>query len=306
MNIIVAGSIIMDQIFRLDHLPKPGESMLAKEVINCPGGKGANQAVGAARLGAKAKMIGRVGNDGFGQTMRDSLVTAGVDVSGVRVDNNLPTGTAVVMLAEGVDNSIVVNAGANMRVTPKDIDVVDFTGANALLVQLEIPLETVEYAMRRARQAGMLVVLDPGPAQKCPDSIIALADVITPNETEAEALTGYRVTDRSSAEQAAKKLLRLGPSRVILKMGARGVIVADESTCTFWPIVKVEVVDTTAAGDAFCAALTVRLTGKELFEKALTYAISAGALATTKLGAQPSLPTAAEIEALMKERPYTK
>jgi ribokinase len=306
MNIIVAGSIMMDQIFRLDHLPKPGESMLAREVINCPGGKGANQAVGVARLGAKVKMIGRVGNDGFGQTMRDSLVTAGVNIEGVKVDSESPTGVALIMLAEGIDNSIVVNAGANMQVSPKDIDAVDFTGAEALLIQLETPLETVEHAMRRARQSGLLVVLDPGPARECPDSIIALADILTPNETEAEALTGLQVTDRSSAEQAAKKLLQLGPKRVILKMGARGVIVCDESGCSFWPIVKVDAVDTTAAGDAFCAALTVKLAGKGLFEEALTYSVYAGALAATKLGAQPSLPTAAEIEKFMKERPYTR
>ena len=306
MEIIVAGSIIMDQVFRLDHIPRPGESMLAKDVITCPGGKGANQAVGAARLGANVKMIGRVGNDAFGQTMRDSLVAAGVDIAGLKVDKKSPTGVALIMLAEGIDNSIVVNAGANMQVSPKDIDAVEFTGASALLVQLEIPLETVEHAMRRARQAGLLVVLDPGPARECPSSIIAMADVLTPNETEAETLTGYRVTDRSSAEKAAKKLLRLGPKRVILKMGARGVVVGDESGCSFWPIVKVDAVDTTAAGDAFCAALTVKLAGQEMFEKALTYAIYAGALATTKLGAQPSLPTAADIDRLMKDRPYVK
>ena len=313
-HVLVVGSINMDQIFRLDHLPRPGETMLAGDVITVPGGKGANQAVAAARtlapalrfakhasagVGGQVRMVARLGTDPFGRSLRGALVEAGVDVADVRDDPFAATGVALILLAEGADNSIIVASGANMRVSVADLDAVDWRDVTVLLVQLEIPIETVVEAMRRARAAGALVILDPAPSRGCPPSILALADILTPNETEAGDLAGMAITDVASAMAAGERLRSSEQQRVIVKLGGQGLVVCDVGGCRHVPAIPVPVVDTTAAGDAFCGALAARLAAGAQFDDALRYAIAAGALAVTVLGAQPSLPTLPAVERLL-------
>jgi len=320
-HVLVVGSINMDQIFRLDHLPRPGETMLAGDVITVPGGKGANQAVAAARtlapalrfakhasagVGGQVRMVARLGADPFGRSLRGALVDAGVDVTDVRDDPSTGTGVALILLAEdgadGGDNSIIVASGANMRVSMADLDAVDWRDVGVLLVQLEIPIETVAEAMRRARAAGATVILDPAPSRGCPPDILALADILTPNETEAGDLAGMAITDIASAMAAGERLRSSEQQRVIVKLGGQGLVVCDAAGCRHIPAIPVPVVDTTAAGDAFCGALAARLAAGVPFEDALRYAIAAGALAVTVLGAQPSLPTLAAVEDLISAR----
>jgi ribokinase len=298
-HILVVGSINMDQIFRLDHLPRPGETMLAGDVLTVPGGKGANQAVAAARLGGRVQMVGRLGADPFGRSLRAALHADGVDVAHVREDAAAATGVALILLAEGRDNSIIVASGANMRVAPADLDAVDWAAVGVLLVQLEIPFETVGAAMRRARAAGVTVILDPAPSRGCPADLLALADILTPNETEAADLAGLPITDVPSAMTATRRLRAAESQRVIVKLGGQGLVVCDADGCRHLPAIPVPVVDTTAAGDAFCGALAARLAAEATFDDALRYAIAAGALAVTALGAQPSLPALAAVEALL-------
>ncbi|MCX7671563.1 MAG: ribokinase [Anaerolineae bacterium] len=305
-RVLVVGSINMDQIFRLAHLPRPGETMLAGDVLTVPGGKGANQAVAAALMGGRVQMVGRLGADPFGRSLRAGLIEAGVDVTTVREDEAAASGVALILLAEGYDNSIIVASGANMRVTPADLDAVNWAAVDVLLVQLEIPFETVAEAMRRARAAGALVILDPAPSRGCPADLLALADILTPNETEASDLAGMPITDVTSAMAAAQRLRSAERQRVIVKLGGQGVVVCDEDGCRHRPAIPVPVVDTTAAGDAFCGALAARLAAGAPFEDALRYAMAAGALAVTVLGAQPSLPTLRSVEELLARSRHMK
>jgi ribokinase len=268
-----------------------------------PGGKGANQAVAAARLGSATHFVGRVGNDMFGTRLKEGLASCGVNTDHVLVDDG-PSGVAVIILNDSGQNSIVVAPGANARCRPNDLRPVArlFGRADFVLLQLEIPLATIKAALDMAHAAGLRAILDAGPAQKVPMELLRKAHIVSPNETEAFALTGVEVHNVMSARNAAKKLLDGGVETVVMKLGEQGALVVtgdlEEHVLAF----PVDAVDTTAAGDAFTGALAVALAeGADLID-AVRFANAAGALATTRLGAQPSMPTRDAVEQFMAER----
>jgi len=310
-RIVVVGSLNMDLVIRTPHLPAPGETLFGSDFTTAPGGKGANQAVAAARLGAAVAMVGRTGLDDFGRALRANLQTDGVDTSQVGVDRDAATGVALIAVEEGGQNTIIVAAGANMRVSRADIDeAASVLGAAlGLIVQLEAPLDVVAYSMRLARQAGLVVVLNPAPAQALSPEFLALADVLVPNEREASTLTGVAVTDAASAEAAARVLSPDGVPAVVVTLGARGALLWHRRSAMFVPPFAVQAVDATAAGDAFVGALTTALLraaqGEALSTASLRVALreasAAGALTATKRGAQPSLPTRAELDRFLRD-----
>lgn len=302
-RIVVIGSANIDLVTRVPRAPKPGESLIGLSFATITGGKGANQAVAAARLGAQTLFAGCVGADAFGAMQRQSLSEAGVDVSRLKTHPNEPTGTAVILVADTGENVIVVTPAANYGLSPGDIAALEpeIDGADALLLQLEIPLETVEAALTAAHRRGVPSILDAGPAQQVPERLIALADIVSPNETEAEAMTGIRVETLNDAKRAAQALRAMGAAHVVLKLGARGAYYSGEGEMHTPPF-RVKPVDTTAAGDAFTAALAV-VWGRMPVAAALRFANAAGALATTVAGAQPSMPTRAAVEAMLRDGP---
>ncbi len=301
VRVVVVGSANMDMVAFASKLPAPGETVLGDRFEMVSGGKGANQAVACARLGAETWFVGRVGNDWFGDTLLRNLQVVGVNTQFVTRDEEASSGVALIFVDEQGQNEIVVVAGANGRLRPSDVDAATdvFASANALLVQLEIPLDTVGYALATAAQHGALVVLNPAPAQPVPDEWLELVDVWVPNEREAEGLTGIAVTDLESAEQAAKALLNRGAKSLVITLGANGALMVTPEVTRHFPAFPVQAVDATAAGDAFVAALTVRLAEGATLEEAVRFANAAGALACTKVGAQPSMPTRKEIEDLL-------
>ena len=292
-DILVIGSLNADLVVRAPHFPQPGETISGEDLKVIAGGKGANQAVAAARLGANVSMLGRVGNDNFGDFLLDNLKSNHVDTTFIRRDK-ASTGTATIIVDSNGQNSIVLSAGANGKVSTEDIDKIQ-TDAKILLLQLEIPLETVLYAARWAKKKNMMVILNPAPARELPDELISLVDVIVPNESELSLLTGLPVTDIASAEDAARALLQRGAKHVILTMGSRGALIVDTYTSTKVDTFKVDVVDTTAAGDAFIGGFASVLDSSSLLD-AVRYGCACGALAVTKFGAQPSLPTKEEVD----------
>ena len=298
VHVVAVGSTNFDLVVKAERLPKEGESMLATDLKFFPGGKGANQAVGVARLGAKTTFIGSVGQDMIGDFLIRGLESNGIDVSWVRRDPDRTTGCACIMLFPNGNNSIVVDPSANFALSRSDLERAEkvIVAADALCTVLEIPMEVVEAALQIARKAGKLTVLDAGPPRHCPPEILKLADIVSPNETELEHLTGEKVSGRVSAQEAATKLLELGVRTVVLKLGSDGAMLVTREGAKHFPACRVDAVDPTAAGDAFTAALTVQLAAGATIEAAIQYANFAGALAVTKLGAQPSLPTRAEIE----------
>ena len=298
---VVVGSVNMDLVVRCERLPREGETVFGRDFRVIPGGKGANQAVAAARLGAEAYMAGRVGDDEFGERLLANLRKEGINVDHLQVDKAAPTGVALIDIVASGNNSIVVAPGANMASTPKDLDGLTplLTRADVLIVQFETPIPVVGRALELARAQGVTSVLDAGPAVECPSEILSTADVVSPNETEAEALTGVPVSDVASAERAAKSLLEKGVSTAVLKLGEQGALVATAERIEHVPGYSVSAVDTTAAGDAFTAALAVRLAERDSLLDAARYANAAGACACTKVGAQPAMPTSAEVAALI-------
>lgn len=301
-KILVIGSANIDLVTRVPRCPKPGESLIGSSFQTVPGGKGSNQAVAAARLGAETWFAGCVGNDAFGQLQRDTLSAAGVRIEHMKVHDTEPTGTAVILVAEEGQNSIVVAPSANLQFTAEDVYALEplIQQVDAIVLQLEIDLGGVTAALELARKHGVLSVLDAGPAQQVDDSIIANADLVSPNETEAETLTGIRIATIDGAEAAAQALIERGAREVVIKLGAQGALY--RGTHTFHVrAFPVDAVDTTAAGDAFTAALAMKW-NRTSHEEALRFATAAGALATTVAGAQPSMPTRDAVERLIQER----
>jgi ribokinase len=297
-DVLVIGSLNADLVVRAPHFPAPGETIQGDDLATLPGGKGANQAVAAARQGASVAMLGRVGKDNFGDLLLDNLTRNHVDTRHVRRDD-ASTGTAMIIVDGQGQNSIVLSPGANAQVLPADVEPASFADVKLVLFQLEIPLETVLHAARSAKKNGALVLLNPAPARPLPDDLIASADFLLPNETELTLLTGVPVADIASAEKAARALLVKGAQTVIVTLGANGALLITKDTAKHVPAFKVDVVDTTAAGDAFIGGFACALLRGIELEQAVRYANACGALATTKFGAQPSLPTREEVENLL-------
>lgn len=280
-----------------------GETILGEDFIMTPGGKGANQAVAAAKLGAEVYFIAKLGEDVFAEQSLNNFNKEGVNKKYVIQTEEAPSGVALIIVDDAGNNVIVVAPGANQMLSPEDVKRAesDIASSGALVAQLEIPLETVEFAARLANNCGVLFILDPAPAQKLSPELLKMVDVLTPNETEAQILTGIEVTsNRDSARTAAKKLLEYGVKSVILTMGAKGFLLANDDRMESVPAVKVNAVDATAAGDAFTGSLAVGLAqGWELFDAAL-FANQVAALSVTKMGAQSSMPAKEEVERFMK------
>ena len=297
-DILVIGSLNADLVVRAPRFPAPGETISGEDLAIIPGGKGANQAVAAARQGAKVSMVGRVGNDSFGPTLTQNLQNNNVDTSHVRTDS-AATGTAIIVVDASGQNSIVLSPGANGKVTPTDVDAVSLQDVDTLLLQFEIPLETVIHAASLARQNGLRVILNPAPARPIPNSLLADVDILVPNESELQLLTDMPVTGIDSARSAAQALLAKGVGTVIVTLGSNGALLVTNEQVTHIPAFKVDVVDTTAAGDAFIGGLAAALLKGKSLEEAVQHGNASGALATTQFGAQPSLPTAEDVEHLI-------
>lgn len=298
-SVLVVGSINMDLVLEASRQPYVGESLVGCCYSYAPGGKGANQAVALARLGAGVTLVGCVGADENGRALTTGLGREGIDIGFLREDSESQTGLAVVVLGGDAKNSILVFPGANMRLTLGDLDrAFEARKYDAMVLQLEIPGEIVIESCRRARQAGMPVVLDAGPAQEFPLEQTSGVDILSPNETETFALTGIELKSIADAERAAAKLLSRSNARaVVIKLGEAGAVLQRAGgKCLHFPAQSVSAVDPTAAGDAFTAAMTMRYLESGDMEAAVAYGNFAGALAATKIGAQCSLPTAAEIE----------
>ena len=303
-SIIVVGSSNTDMIIRLDRIPRPGETILGGEFATAAGGKGANQAVAAARAGGDVNFIAKVGRDMFGDQAVAGFKKEGICTDHVSRDESQPSGVALIFVAKDGENSIAVASGANGELSPADVGKAKkiFAGSGLLVMQLETPLNTVQAAADLATQAGVDVILNPAPARALPSTLLKKISMITPNETEAELLTGIKINSDAAASKAADKLLARGVKTVIITLGSRGAFVAGGGVRKLVPGFKVKAVDTTAAGDTFNGALAVALVEGKSLEDAVRFANAAAAISVTRLGAQTSVPTRREIEKLLKNR----
>lgn len=297
MPILVIGSANTDMVVKTARLPAPGETILGGEFLMNPGGKGANQAVAAARLGGTVTFVARVGDDAFGREARAGFAREGMNTHYVLTDPDHPSGVALINVDAHGENCIAVAPGANDNLLPADVEnaLQRVSPDTLVLLQLEIPLPTVEHVIKTATERGLRVVLNPAPARALPDHLFADLFLITPNETEAEILTGIRVTDEATAERAAQKFHDMGVRNVVITLGAKGAYLhtADGGAMISTPAVTP--VDTTAAGDCFNGALTVALAEGHPLPDAVLFACRAAAVSVTRMGAQASMPTRAEI-----------
>jgi ribokinase len=307
--IVVVGSLNMDFVVAVEYLPAPGETVLGRDFQMIPGGKGANQACAAGKLSKNnpVRMVGRVGYDLFADHLKASLSSAGVDVSGVIATRSQPTGVALIWVDKAGQNSIIVASGANFAFEPADVASLHstFSGSGFVLFQLETPLPAVSAALAHARSVGAKTILDPAPAQRLDPALLAQVDILTPNETEARILLG-RPPARVSLEDApelAREVLALGARSVVLKLGDQGCFYTDGSSDIHAAAFPVEAKDTTAAGDTFNAALSVALSEGQLMEDALRFANAAAAISVTRMGAQASIPSRSEVDAVIAPRP---
>lgn len=299
--IIIVGSLNMDFVVQMDTLPHPGQTVPGRGFQMIPGGKGANQACAVGKLGGEGHMVGRVGEDVFGETLKASLQAAGADVSRVLPTEGESSGVALIFVQKGGQNMIVVAPGSNGLLSPHDVaaSALAFQEGRILLLQLESPMETVAAAAALARSRGMTTILDPAPARPLSPSLLGDVDILTPNETEALVLLGRPAGSVSlqDAPALAAKLLEMGPRTVILKLGDKGAWLADRETSRLFPAIEVEAVDATAAGDVFNGALAVALAEGKGPADAIPFANRAAAISVTRLGAQASVPTREEVDA---------
>ena len=301
-NIVVVGSSNTDMIIKMSRIPKPGETVLGGEFSIAAGGKGANQAVSAARAGGNVVFIARIGEDMFGEQSVRGFVQDGINTENIVRDKKAPSGVALIFVDREGENSIAVASGANANLSPADIDASRdvIASASIILMQLEIPVETVKAVVEIAREHEIKVILNPAPAQPLGDDILKYISIITPNESEAELLTGIKVGDEQRTEKAANALLAKGIQTVLITLGARGVYVADSDFKGIIPGFSVQAEDTTAAGDVFNGVLAVLLAENKSLIDAVRFSNAAAALSATKLGAQTSAPYREEIEKFLK------
>jgi ribokinase len=297
-DIVVIGSLNMDLVVKVDRMPNGGETVPGGNLHLICGGKGANQAVAASRLGAKVAMVGRVGEDDFGQRLLDNLDQASIVSEHVIRDANSVTGTAVILVDERGENSIVVSPGANGFVSPADVTFAEeiIRNAKIVLLQLEIPIPAVEKAIDLARKYDVMVLLNPAPARKVPAEMLTKVNMLIPNETEAGFYTGIEVHDVNSAMQAGNALVEMGIEKVIITLGDKGALYVSSTEEFHIPARKVKAIDTTAAGDAFIGGVSAAIVKGFLLKQAMEYGCCAGALAATRLGAQTSLPAVDEVD----------
>ena len=305
-RVTVLGSFMTDLVVRAPRRPLAGESLIGSDFGIFVGGKGNNQAIAAARCGAPVSIIGRIGDDIFAQPLVDTLEENGIASRYVIRDPEAGTGTAMIVIDPGGQNSIIVTPRANLRVTPADIEAARdaFTGAAIVLAQLEVPIPTVLAGARLAKEVGARFLFNPAPApaEPLPEELLRLTSIITPNEVEAQQITGIPTGDHHGALSAARALLERGPQDVVMTLGSRGALWVNHSHVEALEPFQVKQVDATAAGDAFCGALAAALALGKPMQEALRWAAAGGALAVTKMGATPSLPTRAEIEQLLQEQ----
>jgi ribokinase len=296
--ILVIGSSNTDMVAKAARLPAPGETVLGGAFMMAPGGKGANQAVAAARLGADVTFVAKVGNDIFGKQAVDLFKQEGIDTNHIATDPVNPSGIALITVDANGENCIVVASGANASLLPGDLRNAEqrIKNASLILMQLEIPLETVEFVAGLAAVHHIPVILNPAPARALPDELLRETFILIPNQKEAEMLTGIPILDRSGAEAAAKALAGKGVKIVIITMGKAGALLLDNNRFEWVPAPEVTAVDSTAAGDVFCGALTVALSEGKSIKKAVVFACAAAAFSVTRMGAQTSAPGRSEVD----------
>jgi ribokinase len=295
-KIIVVGSANTDMVVKIDKHPLPGETRLGGDFFMNAGGKGANQAVAAARLGGNVAFVAKVGNDIFGKQTLEGLTNENIDTSHVFIDDFAPSGTALIIVNAEGENSIVVASGANAKLNEKDVaSISDLTDTAFILMQLETPIETISAVLNAANIKGTNVILNPAPAQQLSQTILEGLFLLVPNESEASILTGIQVIDLASASNAADALLDKGVRHVIITLGKQGAFFKSVSREILIPAPIVTAIDTTAAGDTFCGALTVALTEGKDWDDAIRFAVTAASISVTRMGAQSSVPYRNEI-----------
>ena len=301
MKIVIVGSINTDMIVKVPRIPKTGETILGGKFSTAAGGKGANQAVAAARAGGDVTFIARVGNDMFGKQALEDFESNNINAKYIKTDNAEPSGVALIFVDEKGENSIAVASGANARLSHRDVTEAEevIKSADILLMQLETPMESVKRAAKIAKEAGVKVILNPAPACPLDNTLLSTLYVITPNESEAELLTDISVTDFPSAEKASFILLDRGVEVAIITMGIKGALIKTRELTKIVPGFKVNAVDSTAAGDVFNGSLVVAMAEGKTLEETVQFANAAAALSVTKLGAQPSAPKRVEIERML-------
>lgn len=297
-KILVVGSTNTDMVVRTEHLPRPGETVLGGTFLMNPGGKGANQAVAAARLGADVIFVCKTGNDMFGITTRQQLAQEGIDTRFVFIDDHNPSGVALISVDSRAENTIVVASGANANLLPLDVAKAEtaLDDCDIVLMQLETPMTTIEYVAAEAAKRGKRTVLNPAPGAALSPQLLKSLYLITPNETEAEIITGIRIHNAETEAEAARSIRAMGVQNVIITLGSRGAYICNDRFDEAVPAQKVRAVDTTAAGDVFNGALVVALSERKSLEEAVRFASRASAISVTRMGAQSSIPYRSEVD----------
>lgn len=303
-KLVVLGSVNADHVLQVPSFPRPGETLHGRNYQVIPGGKGANQAVAAARLNADIGFIACVGDDSFGINIRESFRLDGINIKGIKMQPNCPTGIAMIQVSDSGENSICLSAEANDYLTADAIedDLATIANAQYLLMQLETPLAGIERAAQVAKENHTQVILNPAPARELPDALLQNVDLITPNETEAEVLTGITVQCDTSAQQAADALHQKGIATVMITLGAKGVWLSQHGVGQLIEGFKVQATDTTAAGDTFNGAFVTGLLEEMSIESAIKFAHAAAAISVTRFGAQTSIPHREEVEVFLAQQ----